>query len=293
MSDPTTNGAYYKHSGRAPVGGLVMALVGGAVVTSLVAAVYAYFAALMPFIYLNMMAALIVGVVAGIVTGKLLVRGLVRNNRLAAAAGAAVGFVALYVAWAAWPYAILGERLGTDVGFVHLLTSPPDLWATIISINRRGAWRIGSSTPTGSVLWIAWVGEAAIIIGTSLFSARYFVADEVFCENCQRWCVAERRVLETHGSDGDELKRRLESKDFAYLAALGPRTQYDVEWFRFDLHRCQACENTATLTAKSVDLVAESGRVTEKTVIEKLLVSGSEAELLRHFEFDAPGPRSV
>jgi hypothetical protein len=66
-----------------------------------------------------------------------------------------------------------------------------------------------------------------------------------------------------------------------------------VEWFRFDLRRCHGRENTATLTAKSVDLVAENGRVSEQTVVEKLLVSRPEAELLRHFKFGPPGPRGA
>ncbi|MEK6285799.1 MAG: hypothetical protein AABO57_08670 [Acidobacteriota bacterium] len=100
-------------------------------------------------------------------------------------------------------------------------------------------------------------------------------------------------MLEAHGFDADELKRRLESKDFAYLATLGPRSPNDVEWFRIDLDRCQGCENTTTLTAKSVDRVGEKGRGSEKTVIENLLVSQDEVDRLRHFEFDTPGPRGV
>ncbi|MEK6285798.1 MAG: hypothetical protein AABO57_08665 [Acidobacteriota bacterium] len=171
VSAVTTKGTYYAHSGRAPVGGLVVAIAGGAVVASLLAAVYAYFDALIPFVYLNMVAAVVVGSVAGVVTGKLLVRGLVRNNLTAALAGTAVAVVALYVAWAAWPGAIL-DKPGADVGFVHLLTSPASLWATIHAINRHGAWKLSGSTPTGLVLWIAWAGEAAIIVGVSLFWAQ-------------------------------------------------------------------------------------------------------------------------
>ena len=281
VNDVTPQGLYYKQSGRVPVKGLVLAIVGGGAVVSLFAAVYAYFDAIMPFIYLNLIAAVVVGTVAGIVTGKLLVRGIVRNNLAAVIAGAAVGFIALYVAWAAWPGALLDKRAGAEMGFFHLLASPPALLSTITTINRRGAWRLGNATPTGLILWIAWAGEAAIIIGTSLFTARSFVATEAVCETCQQWCVEEPRVLEAHGADTVELKRRLETKDFGYLAALGPRSSHDVEWFRIDLHRCPRCGNTAMLTAKSVDLTTEGGRDKTKIIVEKLLVTQAEVETLR------------
>ena len=275
-------GSYYTHSGRAPKKGLALGIVGGGLVASLLAAIYAYFDAIMPFIYLNMMAALIVGGAAGIVTGKLLVRGCVRNKLTAAIAGAVVGFIALYVAWAAWPEALLENRAGANMGFLHLLSNPPALWSTITMINRQGAWRFGSTTPTGLILWIAWVSEAVIIIVPALLLARGFVASEPFCERCERWCIEEPRVLEQHGADATELKRRLESKDFAYLAELGPRRPNDIEWFRFDLHWCRGCGDTATLTAKRVDLTAEGGRDKTEIIVENLLVTQPEVEMLRN-----------
>jgi hypothetical protein len=290
MNDVNPKGVYYKHSGRAPVRGVIVAIAVGAVVTSPIALVYAYFDALIPFVYLNIVAAVIVGAVAGLVTGKLLERGLVRNNLISALAGAAVGFIALYVAWAAWPYALLVTRATTDVRFLHLLTNPGALWSTILSINRHGAWRVGESTPTGLVLWIAWAGEAAIIVLCALSFARRVVADEPFCETCQRWCVKEPGGLEAHGFDDAELKRRLEAKDFASVGELGPRRPNDLEWFRLDLHLCPGCQNTATLTAKSVDLTREGGRASEKTVLEKIIVSRPEVEQLRSFKFDSPRP---
>jgi len=292
MSEGSQKSTYYTHSGRAPAKGLILAIAGGAAASSLLALVYAYFDAACPFIYLNMVGTAIVGTVAGIVTGRLLVRGLVRNNLAAATAGAAVGLIALYVAWAAWPGALI-DKPTTDLRFAHLLTSPAALWATITAINHQGAWKFDGRIQSGVVLWLAWAGEAAYFMGLGLYWARRYVASEPFCEVCQHWCGFEARVLETHGWDAERLKHCLESKDLTQLAALGPRTPNDVEWFRIDLRRCRGCGNTATLTAKRVELVSEDGKVGEKieVVLDGLMVSGPEIERLRNFRFDTPENR--
>ena len=113
---------FYSHSGRVPASGLVISLVGASIIASAFALVYAYFDAVMPFIYFNFIASTLLGFICGLVTGKLLVRGKVRNNTVGALAGLAVGFVALYVAWAAWPHAVF-DRFDWDIRFTHLLTS--------------------------------------------------------------------------------------------------------------------------------------------------------------------------
>lgn len=287
--DATAQRNFYSHSGKAPAGGLVLAIAIGAVVASLLALVYAYFDAVMPFVYFNIVAAGGLGMVSGVITGKLLVRGRVRNNRVAALAGLAVGVVALYVAWAAWPHALF-DRFQWDIRFAHLLTSPSSLWSTIVAINQQGAWRISNSTPKGLFLWVAWSAEALFIIGMAMMCARGSVASEPFCESCQNWCAFEKRVLETHGWDPEEMKKHLESRDFAYLASLGPRTRNDVTFFRINLHRCRGCGKTATLTAEFIDLVEEKGNLVQKaeTVVEGLLVTGDDLERLRTIAAQSP-----
>lgn len=281
--DAMAQKTFYSHSGKVPTLGLVSAIAIGAVVASLLAFVYAYFDAIMPFVYLNIVALVTLGTVSGMVTGKLLVRGLVRNNVAATLAGLAVGFVALYVAWAAWPHALF-DRFQWDIRFAHLLTSPASLWSTIVAINNSGAWKLKNSTPTGLVLWVTWTAEALMILGVTTINARSSVAREPFCESCQHWCAFEKRVLETHGYDPDEMKKHLEAKDFSYLASQGPRTRNDVTWFRIDLHRCRGCGKTATVTAQFVDLVTnDKGGLEQKaeTIVDGLLVTGDDLERLR------------
>ncbi|HMG35825.1 MAG TPA: hypothetical protein VKM94_17960 [Blastocatellia bacterium] len=286
-------GSYYRHSGRFPTGGLVVAIAGGGAVGAFLALIYAYFDALDPFIYFNMMASVILGAASGWFTGLLLARQRVRNNLIAAFAGGLVGLIALYVAWAAWPDAVLGDRSGMNMKFLHLLTSPAALLQSVGWINKNGAWRIGYSVQTGFVLWVAWVGEAVIVIGFSMYVARIFVRDRVFCEACQHWCEKEKNVLEAHGWGTEELSSRLEAKDFDYLATLGPRTRNDVEWIRLDLDRCKNCGETTTLTAKRVDLTREKGRELPQPIIKDLLLSPSEVERLRSYNFDTSQSRSA
>src|SRR5262249_40480612 len=108
-------GSYYRHSGRFPTGGLVVAIAGGGAVGAFLALIYAYFDALDPFIYFNMMASVILGAASGWFTGLLLARQRVRNNLIAWLAIALRGFSALYVAWAASPEAVLRALSRTNV----------------------------------------------------------------------------------------------------------------------------------------------------------------------------------
>jgi len=281
--DAMTEKTFYSHSGKVPTLGFVLALAVGAAVASLLAFFYAYFDAIMPFIYLNIVALVTLGTVSGLVTGKLLVRGRVRNNGAATLAGLAVGFVGLYVAWAAWPHALF-DQFQWDIRFAHLLTSPASLWSTIVAINHQGAWKLSKSTPTGFVLWVTWTAEALMIVGVTMMNAKGYVAREPFCESCEHWCAFEKCVLETHGYDPEEMKKHLEAKDFSYLASLGPRTRNDVTWFRIDLHRCRGCGKTATVTAQFVDLVTnDKGGLEQKaeTIVDGLLVTGDDLERLR------------
>jgi hypothetical protein len=57
-----------------------------------------------------------------------------------------------------------------------------------------------------------------------------------------------------------------------------------VEWFRIDLHRCPGCGNTTTLTARRVDLTAEGGRDKTEIILEKLLVTPPEVDILRQIK---------
>ena len=92
-------------------------------------------------------------------------------------------------------------------------------------------------------------------------------------------------MLELHGWGSDDLKPRLEAKDLSYLRTLGPRSRNDVEWLRFDMAQCRSCKETAALTVKRVDLTRQEGRELPRPIVDNLLVTQSEVEQLRKYQF--------
>jgi hypothetical protein len=288
----TSAGPYYEPSGRAPAAGLLLAIAGGGGAAALLAVVYAYFDYLNPFVYFNFIGAMILGGLPAVVAGILLEKGKIRNNAAATWVGLAVGLVALYVAWAAWLNAFFDGVPGREAGLLELLANPAAIGSGIAFVSANGAWTVGSSTPTGTVLWVVWGAEAALILGVSVYAIRGFITDRPFCEACAIWCTEAPGVLETRGWDKDALKARLEAKDFGYLGQLGRPSRHDVEGFAYDITRCPKCGGTASLKARKV-VIAEGGARQSQVVLEGLLLSRDEADRLRNFEFDAPPPAAA
>jgi hypothetical protein len=134
-----------------------------------------------------------------------------------------------------------------------------------------------------------WGAEAAVVLGFSVYTIRGFITDRPFCEACGVWCTDERGVLATRGWDADELKARLEARDFDYLRKLGRPSRHDVEGFAYDIKRCPQCGGATSLTARKV-VIAEGGALRSRVVVEGLLLSREEADRLRKLELDAPPP---
>jgi hypothetical protein len=283
---PMSEGLYYKHSGKFPLSALLAGLLVGVAVGLPGAYAYSYAIIYVPIVYLSFLLSMGFGLLVGLATAGGLRMRKARNTALSAVLSLLVGLGCLYFSWGVWVYANLRQAGIKDIGLLGLVLRPDSLWRLILEMNKTGVWTIRGATPTGITLWVVWGVEAAVILGCVLLAAVAIIQSDPFCENCEKWCEKKEGVGRANSGDVNELKQRMESKDFGYLEKLGTAGVEEPAWFRVDLHSCPSCQATNTLTVKSITVsVDKRGKRSEKStdVVDKLLISASEADAIRRF----------
>ena len=163
---------HYQHSGKAPLGGILMTLIGGALAAILLGAIYGFLIYWSPFVYITFgFGAVLAAAVGGL--GKL---GRIRNPAVLTVVALLVAALAYYVHWIVWV-----ERMSG----VHLLV-PGSLWSFVATVNTLGPWSIFGWTPTGMALWGIWGIEGLMIVGIGSVSAQGLI-DVPYCETTRQW----------------------------------------------------------------------------------------------------------
>lgn len=275
---------YYAESGRFSVRGLALGLLVGAAVGAVFASVYAYAVLYIPLVEIRIFLTAGFGVLTGLFAGAAPLRlGKIRNARLRRAAVAVVVVLTWYLSWAVWVFAFLRRGdVAADLGAIVL--QPDLLWRLIVRINEVGAWRLRGVTPTGIVLWAVWSVEALMIVWLGVTLGYIAGYTEPFCEACGRWCEKTDAGARVAAGDSDEIKRRLETKDTAFLEQLGAPTADATAWVRMDLWSCTGCGGTNTLDAAAVTVtVDKEGKRREgrRGILQNLLLTKDEAARFR------------
>jgi len=275
---------YYRHSGKFPIQGAALGLVAGLAAAVVLSFIYSYLILYIPFVYGNFFVTCGFGALIGGVAAWSLRRGKVRNTPIALSVVAIVAIGALYAAWVVWMYAFLRRQetdLRLDLAVIAL--HPRLLFDLILAVSDSGAWRILGVTPTGPVLWIVWLIEASLIVGAALLVTTDKLS-EPFCESCERWSDGKEGIATVAAANAEELRSRLEAKDFAFLEALGAKKADASSWVRLDLHSCPDCGMLNTLSVKQVTMkVDNKGKESQvvKDVMNRLLLDVPEAARLR------------
>lgn len=284
----------YKHSGRAPVGGISLGAIMGLTAGAILAVVYAYSIAYIPIVgYFTFILSIGFGGLLALFTAGGLRLGKVRNGPISTAVGITVGLIAFYISWAVWVYATLG-RADVELSLVALIMQPKVVWELVGTINELGAWSIKSFTPTGAVLWALWGVEALLIIGPSLLIA--IINSDPFCERCNTWCSKEQRLKERTLGDVDPglLKDPKSWRGLRMLDRLSPRAPDDTDWLRLDLHVCDPeCRKTQALDVVRVSTRQDSdGQMKEdvESIVQGLLLSNADVDRLRTVSTNAAAP---
>jgi hypothetical protein len=260
--------------------GLILGMVAGGVL----AAAYAYLELYIPLagVITFILTAGFGGLMGGAV-GFLMKKQKVRSTSVTLLATLLVSLVAFYVSWGVWLYAAL-RRAEVDANLPAVLLQPDVMWVLILEINQAGAWSITSWTPTGAILWGFWGLEAVVIFALALLLAKSVIEGDPFCEHCETWCEETKDVLRVPLADPNELQQNMELRNFSYLEKLGGAKADAAAWMAMNIHSCPSCRNTHTLSMTSVTVtVDKKGKESreEKEVMDKLVLSSSEAENLR------------
>lgn len=261
---------YYRHSGRFSAIAVIRALVMGLVVSVPLAFTYSYAIVYIPVIgMVTFLLTAAFAVVVGLMVGRGLRSGKVRSSPAALAAALPVAIFALWAAWVSWAFALL-RRSDVKLELIDLAASPRILWKVVCLINEKGAWSLKGYTPTGTVLWILWAIEAALILGAIVFMAHEHV-NLPFCEPCEQWCEEEKGIAVFGPTTKDVIRPRLEQGDYGVFGELGDPTE--AHSLRIDLHQCPKCQATMTLSGTSVRVtVNKSKRETHEMVLFRYLL---------------------
>ncbi|HWE96879.1 MAG TPA: hypothetical protein VG269_23160 [Tepidisphaeraceae bacterium] len=275
---------YYRHSNRVPIGGLLNGGLAGVAVGAVIAAVYAYAIIYIPFIYVRFIGCLVFGFVLGGVPTWVMREFKVRSVPVVLAAVGVIALVAYYFHWAVWLYAVL-NRHENQVEFLPILTNPAGMLRVIGLVLEKGTWGMSSHSDqvTGVFLGLIWLVEAAAIFGVAFVVARHVQTDVPFCESCNAWCGPGVKVRSMPWGDAEELKRRMENKDWAYFDMVGDRDESAGSWFAVIHHGCSFCNRLHTLSAKSYAVTIDGkGQTTvnEKYIVRKLLVTQEDIEFV-------------
>ena len=174
----------YKHSGKAPVGGMLLTLVGGLIAGLVLSVIYSFLIFWIPFVYINFFVTFGFGLLIGVAVGSIAKFGKIRNTGVVAMLALGVAIIAYYAHWVAWIEFAADTRI----------TEPGALWQFLSTLATLGAWSIFGWTPTGFAMWAIWGVEAVMIVGLGTFSAMGII-DIPFCEDTGQWAKDEKLAV--------------------------------------------------------------------------------------------------
>ena len=199
----------------------------------LIATAYAYAIWYVPFVYLNAIFAILMGIGTSYVVNTLVVKlGKVRRNSLASKFSLAGALAALYVHWAVWIDLVVNSKntgglsaigipnSSIDAGqIVGLVLSPGTLLALVGKISEMGTWGIRGIVPSGVPLILIWLIEAVIIVAIPVMLSK-MVSRKPFCETTRKWFKEEELPAYRFIEDAAAFRASLEILEVSPLAGM-------------------------------------------------------------------------
>lgn len=186
---------YYKASGKAPISGILLMLIGGTIAGILLSIVYIALQWFIPFIYLNLFIAIGFGIGTYMALVFLLKKGKVRNPSIAVAIAFIVTIISYYSQWALYLSLLLQSSGGGSFfvktsfnldTFLYEFMHPFDIMNNIKTLVGIGTFTLKGSVVKGGFLVFIWIIEALLIIAI----APIFIsgnAKEPFSELQDNW----------------------------------------------------------------------------------------------------------
>lgn len=233
----------YIPSGEASFVGVLKALLFGVLSAFILPLIYIIINRLIPNIWFAAISAVLLGMGMGIAINRGIKLGKIRNMKIAVAVAVFCGLLAYYMQWVifdelmysnAFTFNLNLNEIGVLLkNFFYLFSHPSELWAEITALNEVGSFSIkGSDVINGSLLWVVWFGEFAIIMSSVLYFVITGTVSEPFSEKNDSWMKKRTSsLIIPFIHDKEELIRDFNNNEFKALnpSELVPDDNYYAE----------------------------------------------------------------
>ncbi|MDQ5986130.1 MAG: hypothetical protein CSYNP_01849 [Syntrophus sp. SKADARSKE-3] len=274
---------YYEHSGIIGFLGPVYMIILGSLGALVFGAIYGYatdYISHLPgrgLVALRLFITFGLGCVVGFLVGIGGRYGKVRNPKALLFFGFISGLIAEYANWVSWVFAYYKQQT--------LILSPFDMleFAKSLESNISGI-NFNDWTPAVIIIYLFWVIEAIIIIGSAMIVARMMLSSTPFCERCDKWIKEEDLIspLDPIGSP-DELKSRLEQGDFSLLKSLKIKAAETDAYTQIKLRHCPSCQHSNYLTIRAEIVSVDSNNKKKKSgtdIITNLIITYEQYKMI-------------
>jgi hypothetical protein len=265
----------YSHSGVIPTGGALICLVGSAVATALLAAIYALIIRFVPWVYLNFLATLGFGLAIGFMVAVLGKWGKIRNKSFILFAWLFTLAVGYYFYWVVTIWTVGGISLND----FH----PQAVWSYAEHLFQFGSWSLGFGNVTGWFLVAFWLAEIGCL-GWFSYTVALAEIDQPFCETCNRWTETEKGVAMYNAFGSEPEWDNLKLGDYSVLTRLPLLTSSLPHYVRVDVEHCPQCGNSNYLNIYKVSVKTddEEDESTEQTkIISNVILSQEQLTFVR------------
>ncbi|QDT05353.1 hypothetical protein K227x_37530 [Rubripirellula lacrimiformis] len=245
----------YRHSGRVPVSGLVIAfavLVPAAVVIGIL---YSGAVVYLPFLKLRCLLTLAYGGLLGTLVGWTCRWTKFRSHFFVAGMVILTTMVSFYVAWAvhcAW-YISSADGFSDDVVNAAIVGfDPRSIYGWGQYIFENGLWFKNGKPHDGWEAVAGWIIEAAIVFVTA-FWARKSYGNAPFCEDCEQWTVETNEMAALPVSSTDPAWQMVGTGDVAAFRRL-KFSESSTDFVELQLASCPSCSSSDYLSAVAVKL---------------------------------------
>ncbi len=281
-------GRFYRSSGKCSLPRLILGVDVALLLVFVLAVIYSYATHYIPFIYLNALFTIGLGVAIGFIGIFMNVWGRNRNRILAFAGVCLVAVLALWFTWGFWVTTIFKDLKLFSVN--TLLSMHPKVIAAVAGevMKEEGYMNIGrfghgNGLPlTGYALLILWILEAALIVGLALWIFLKSYRSMSFCEKCGNWTgtLYTSPALEVV-EDENAFREQLIHGDSDALKNLRKRNP-GVNYTQYSIDGCP-CGETLLLTVSDVTVSFNSkdeASTSESPFVKDLYITPQTAEEL-------------
>lgn len=270
----STGPEIYKHSGKVPIGGLVLAVVILVPAAIILGALYSAAAVYIPFVKLRGIATFFYGGALGALCGTVCYHAKFRSHAFVLLTTLLVSFISYYTSWAVHPALLAmsqGEAFGDVIPMAIVGFMPQVIigWAQLIF--NEGIWGMGAggAIKGWSIIGV-WVLEALIIFGTAL-AAKMVYGNAPFCEVCNCWTEETKELAQLPVSPQDPAWQQFSQGDLDAVKKLQV-AQEIPQYVELQLAACPSCTSSDYISAVGITLTANKEGEIEK----------HEADIVRH-----------